>query len=476
MIRYSAHTPDPRGFSDILLGAHGGRLRYAKDTDRFYMYDGTTWNECGQQNVELLAVIGKIRDKMRRDLGDLPPDSQDAQVVSGLIKMTGSALGVNSITRFMKADPSLWVTTDDFARAPHLLNFRNGTLDLSLPVHGTSPDGEEIPDFNFREHRPDDMLTTVIPLDYDPFSLPHTPLWDGMLSYMCGDDRELALSLEQALAYGLYGANTAQMMVFLVGAPGIGKTQVLEIMTELAGSLGGHGKIELIMRTQGSEHDSLRSDLRGRRFIMLGEAGSRLRLDDLKMKDLTGSRFIPTRKLGQEQVTTRVTWTLYVATNELPEIHGSMDDAIARRLWLFPLAGKEIPAAERDASLPQRIIREEGPLIMQRLARHLSGWYADGKPVERHVQSVRALDKYRAESDTVQQFCRALITDDPDGHVTYDALHEAYVNFCRKRGLPQESRRKLPRRVAEIMMAERDSSNCRIKKVRVNHEAPAWMS
>ena len=456
-------TPNARGFATMVIDAHADKLRYVMDTDRFFRYDGIRWAECNAQNVEIMSVIGVIHDH-------LLINEPDDKVAQQLVKLAGSATGVSSIVRLMKADRRIWANLDDFSRKPYLLNFPNGTLNLREPRYK----GDDT-ECNFRNHDPADMLTTAFPVEYHPYEIPDTPLWTAMLMHMCGGDESLVFNLEQALAYGLYGANPEQMAVFLVGESNIGKTQALEIITELAGTLGGHGKIELIMKTHGSEHDSLRSDLRGRHFVMLGEAGNRLRLDELKFKDLTGSKFLPTRKLGQEQVSTRVTWTLYTATNELPEIHGSMDDAVARRLWIFELPGKQIPKNQQDSALTEKIIHQEGAHIVQRLAIRLMEWYGEGMPVTRHSACVQALDKYRTESDTVQLFCTIMLTGDVDEHVTYDDLHEAYVNFCRKRGLTQEGRRKLPKRVADITMAERDSSNCRIKGLKLQYEAPSWL-
>lgn len=474
MTNFELYTPDSLGFSDYLIDSHQSRLRYTTDTGRFYKYTGTHWLECNGSNVEIGKTVNVAGRYLRGSLPPKPekddPDFYAWNVQAVFIKLAGSAAGTSSVISKMKEDDRIWCHLNDFANRPYKVNFRNGTVDVREPWLSD----EDEPEFYFHAHNPKDMLATVLSNPYPEFETPDTPLWTGMLMHMCGDDPEYALSLERALAYGLLGENPEQLMVFLVGEANIGKTQVLEVMTELAGSLGGHGKVDLIQYSRTGEHDSVRADLRGKHFVMLGETSHRLKLDEMKFKDLTGASYIPTRKLGQEPVSTRVTWTLYCATNELPEVPGEMDDAIARRLWIFTLPGKQIPKAERDTGLTQKIIQQEGAAILYRLARHLSEWYACGKRPEPHIRSTQALDGYRSESNTVAEFARAYIREEEGCWVSYDDLNTAYAEFCKKRSLLGVSRRMLPKKLSQVMMCDRDSSNSRLKGVSLSFEAPSW--
>ena len=475
MTDFSVYTPDPSGFANYLVDVHGDRLRYAKDINRFYKYTGTHWQECTGANVEIDSTVNAMARYIRENLPPQPdkdsPEYYAWHVQVSFIKLAGGATGTSGIISKMKADSRIWCHLNDFATKPYLINFRNGTVNVREPWMDDEGDIEVY----FHPHDPKDMIATVLTHNYPEYSMPDTPLWTDMLMHMCGGDPEYALSLEHALAYGLLGENPEQLMVFLVGEPNIGKTQVLEIVADLAGSLGGHGKVELIQWTRGTEHDSVRADLRGKHFVMLGETSHKLHLDEMKFKDLTGARYIPTRKLGQEPVPTKVTWTLYCATNELPEVPGEMDDAIARRLWIFPLPGKQIPKSQRDSNLTTRILREEGAAILYRLVRHLSEWYAFGNTPEQHVASLRARDNYQADANTVAEFARVALHEQEGGWVSYDDLNIAYSEFCKKRSIRPVSRRQLPKRIEEVMITvERDSNHSRLKGVGLAYEAPSW--
>lgn len=478
--KYEDHGPDALGFAELMTASHGSRIRYATDINRFYKYDGKVWRQCNAQNVGIPEIIHKASRHLARERDRICPVKPDDThpyyirwiVLDAFARLGGSAQGTASVITQLKDQPSVQCVLNDFAHNPDLLNFRNGTLHLTLPRTITDDGGYEIEEANFRKHDPADMLATMLERDYPEFSSPVTPKWDALLMHMCDGDESFALNLEQALAYGLYGANPEQFMVFLIGDSNIGKTQVLEIVTELAGSLGGHGKIELIRKVSGQEHDSVRADLRGKRFVMLGESSHRLKLDDVKFKDLTGSQVLPTRKLGQEPVDTRVTWTMYAATNELPEVPGDMDDAILRRLWVFQLPGKQV--TERDTRLAQKIIADEGEAILYKMAQHLCDWFGNGNEIEQHDKCQMARLTYQQSSDTVAEFCEAMMRPG-EGFVSYDDVHKAYVTFCRDRGLSQVSRRALPKRVEAVAGCERDSAHCRFRNVSLIFEAPSWI-
>lgn len=475
MTDYEKYTPDQWGFATFLIDQHSARLRYARDINRFYRFSGSHWQECGQSNVEIARVVNLtaeyIREHMPTPVSKESPEYSSWFVQAAFVKLAGTSGATAGVINKMREDARIWCKLDDFAGKPYLINFTDCTVDVRKPWMDEEGEIEAY----VHAHRPQDMLSTALKFSYPEYNLQPTPLWDALLLHMCGGDASYAQSLEQALAYGMLGRNPEQLMVFLVGDANIGKTQALEIVTQLSGSLGGHGKVELIQYTRGQEHDSIRADLRGKHFVMLGETSHRLKLDEMKFKDLTGAESIPTRKLGQEPVDTRVTWTLYCATNELPDIPGEMDSAMARRLWLFPLPGKQVSRQDRDTALTEKIVQQEGPSVLYKLVRHLSEWYAFGKSPVQHARSVAALDRYRAESDTVADFANEMLSAQEGSWVSYSDLHTEYVKYCKSHNLVPVSKRQLPKRIEDVMMTpERDSKHMRLKGVAIAYGAPSW--
>ena len=465
-----AYSHDAHGFTDYFIEQEGHRVRYARDVDRFYIYDGMQWVPSGARHVEMKSLVQSVARKIA-----VEGSGKAAQAIA---KLGRDSTGINKLVSSIANDARTWALAKNFSARPELLNFSDCTLDVSKgqfdPVTG-----DYDPFANVHSHNAYDMLDSVLPVEYRPelAGTPEwdTPLWDKLLDHMCDNDMILRDNLEDALAYGLYGSNPEQYMVFLVGEPNIGKTQVLELMAEFAGSLGGFGKIELVTSTKGGfgEHDSLRSALRGKRFVMLGEASAKIRLDEGKLKDLTGSAWVPTRELGHQQVNTRVTWTLYAATNELPALPATMDDAIARRMWIFDLPGKQVSSKDRDTSLTAKILQHEKMAVVNKLAIRLQRMFEGGTcKVTRSAHCIHALDTYRSDYYTILEFCKNMTMTDGSSAVSYNDLHEAYLTFCRKHAYPTESKRRFLKRVEEIMAAKRDSSNSRMKGIALAYSAP----
>lgn len=465
------YSPDAHGFIDYLFDTHGNKVRYARDADRFYVYDGARWEPSNGQHIEMKSLVQRVSRKIA-----VEGTGKTANIIAKLGK---DSTGVTKLVNGIKNDQRFWASSADFSAKPHLLNFRDCTLDLREAIR----DEGGIPDFDsgIHPHDPSDMLDSVLPVKYTPHMLwgaeGDTPLWDSLLEHLSGGNESIRENLTDALAYSLYGSNPEQYIVFLVGEPNTGKSAMLELMADFTGSLGGFGKIELVTATRGGfgEHDSLRSALRGKRFVMLGEASAKIKLDEGKLKDLTGSAWVPTRELGKEQVNSRVTWTLFAATNELPALPATMDDAVARRMWIFELPAKQISSRERDVHLAEKIIRQEKQAVVNKLAWRALELFSGARRLERCAACIEALDTYRADYDTVTEFCREYLMTDETSRVPYAELHEAYTSFCRRHSYSSETRRKFIKRISEVMHCERDSAHSTMKGISLAADAPTFM-
>jgi P4 family phage/plasmid primase-like protien len=443
---------------------HGHKVRADDPTAR-----GGVWEPSNGRHIEFKALVQEVA----KDIAV----SGTGETAQAIAKLGKDSTGINKLVSSIMNDARIWCYAKDFSAKPWLLNFTDGTLDLTgeMVDEPTEDDPFPIPHYGFRKADPEDMLDSILPVRYNPFGKDtpewDTPHWDRLIDHMCAGQEDLKNNLLDALAYSLYGANPEQYMVFLVGEPNIGKTQVLELMAEFTGSLGGFGKIELITSTRGGfgEHDSLRSSLRGKRFVMLGEASAKIRLDEGKLKDLTGSAWVPTRELGKEQVNTRVTWTLFAATNELPALPNTMDDAIARRMWIFDLPGKQIPSEERDTDLTAKILSYERSAVVNKLAWRAWEIFSKTRKLERSEACIQALDSYRSDYDTVSEFCQESLFADETARTSYNELHEAYLQFTRKHAYSPETKRKFIKRVEEVMHAQRDSAHSSMKGVSLAH-------
>lgn len=234
---------------------------------------------------------------------------------------------------------------------PYLINFLNGTLNLRT--------GE------LRGHWPADLLTHCLDYPYTPGVCP-AMFW-RLLCRAVGGDRDTAVYLAKVLGYCLLGENPKQQIFFITGPTSSGKTTLLEIVSAVLGPLAHASQLSLITLTRHGRNARVENSIRGRRLVTITEASSYLTVDEGQLKRLTGERRISVdQHYAKTELATWVTWTIVVATNQLPGV-GNFDDAVKRRVTVIP-GGPTIPAAERDEKLASRITAAEAGAIASFLA------------------------------------------------------------------------------------------------------------
>ena len=93
------------------------------------------------------------------------------------------------------------VTPEELDADPWLLNVTNGTIDLRT--------GE------LREHRPEDLITKLVPVDYDPDAA--CPTWLQFLHDIMGARQALVDFLQRAVGYALTGSTREQVLFLMHG-------------------------------------------------------------------------------------------------------------------------------------------------------------------------------------------------------------------------------------------------------------------
>lgn len=103
----------------------------------------------------------------------------------------------------------------DFDADPWLLNCQNGTIDLRT--------GE------LREHRRDDLITKVAPVEYDPNA--QAPIFAGFLERII-PNADIRGFVQRAFGMALAGEIRDNVLIILHGTGANGKSTLVEAITE----------------------------------------------------------------------------------------------------------------------------------------------------------------------------------------------------------------------------------------------------
>jgi putative DNA primase/helicase len=264
-------------------------------------------------------------------------------------------------------------------------------------------------------HDRDHLVTKVMPVAYDPTA--RSDLWDTFLERV-QPIPAMRSFLQRWLGYSMTGLTNEQKLAFFYGSGSNGKSVLVDVIARLLGAYAATAKIESLTgknRRSGGDATPDLVPLIGARFVRASEPEQGERLQEGKIKELTGGEPILVRALNADFVEVLPRFKMTISGNHKPEVRGT-DDGIWRRLLLVPF-DVQIPAEERDPLLVEKLVAE-GPAILNWLIHGLLSYLEDGLQEPDAVLAATA--EYRSESDPMGAFLadRCQVTGRPDDWIS----------------------------------------------------------
>lgn len=396
------------GNADRLVAAAGGRIRYVHAWGRWIVYrDGHWMVDSGDTLVTEHAK--QVPRRMFERAAQLPSEQREAMWKWANRSETASAVG--NMIRLARGVDGVLVDHRELDADPWLLNVANGTVDLRTG--------------GLRPHDPDDLQTMQAPVTYDPDA--DAPLFRACLERW-QPDPEVRDYLQRAVGSGLTGHPIEHFFVnHGEGANGKGK-----FFGALNAVLGPYYVVphkSLLVVQRHEQHDTVKAKLFGARMAVGAETDQGARLDEAKVKDLTGGDPLEARRMREDPWPFMPTWTMFLHTNYRPRVRGT-DEGIWRRVRLIPWT-VTIPEHERDDQLAAKLA-DEGPGILNWLVAGCLAWQDRGLDEPERIQA--ATEDWRTDEDVVGRFLADCATDGPDHHVTSAKLREAFQTWCDDNG------------------------------------------
>jgi putative DNA primase/helicase len=218
---------------------------------------------------------------------------------------------------------------------PMLLGVQNGVIEL-----GTG---------KFREGRREDYISKRCDVAYNKDAT--CPEWRKFQGTITGQDAEL-IAYKQRLAAVLLTGKVVEVLFIPWGCGSNGKSTELETYQAILGDYGHATDATLLLaqkNTSGPTPEVVA--LKGKRAIFINETPERARLNEARVKYLTGNDTLSGRGLHQEPINFLPTHKVVMRTNHKPIIRGT-DLGIWRRIHLIPftvtIAGADPDFRERN--------------------------------------------------------------------------------------------------------------------------------
>jgi putative DNA primase/helicase len=416
------------GNAERFVRDHGEDVRYCYPWRKWLVWTGTRWER------DDTGKVYKLAKETVRAIYREASDAEDEDRRKALAKHATQSEAEPKIRAMLElAKSEAPISPDTLDADPWLFNTTNGTIDLRTGA--------------LREHRREDLITKLAPVEYAPTAT--APTWEAFLERVLpGED--LRTFVQRAAGYSATGDTSEQCMFINHGTGANGKSTFQETISAALGDYAMRTPTEMLLakRSDGVPNDVAR--LKGSRFVSASETEEGRRLAESRIKDLTGQDTITARFMRAEWFDFEPVHKLWLSTNHKPEIRGT-DAAIWRRIRLVPWT-VSIPPAEQDRKHPEKL-RAELPGVLAWIVQGCLEWRHKGLQAPEEVR--RATVEYRAEMDVVGAFLAECCVLGSDQDVSAADLYKAYGEWCKDTGEAQVKQRRFGGQLTERGVFER---------------------
>lgn len=358
---------------------YGDRLRYDHRRGRWLIWDGHWWRDDELRAVRRLAKeAARQRYGRATEIADLRERADEARFAIG----SENRQRLEAMLVAAQTEPPIADAGDRWDADPWLLGVANGVVDLRT---GTLQAGS-----------PDDRITRHSDVPFEPDAA--CPRWLRFLDEVFAADEELTSFIARAVGYSLTGDTSEQCVFMSYGTGSNGKSVFLATVRGVAGTYAANTPFSTFeLRTRSSIPNDLAA-LAGSRLVTASETAEDSRLNESRLKALTGGDPITARFLHAEFFTFRPVAKFWLAVNHKPRV---TDDSYGfwRRVRLIPFIRQF--RSDADPSLPDTLASEL-PGILAWAVRGALAWQAEG--LRPPVAVTSATETYRAESDPLAEF------------------------------------------------------------------------
>lgn len=442
-----AHFTDS-GNAQRLVHLHGRDLRYCHLWKQWLVWDGQRWKRddtgaivrCANKTIAAMAQQGARQfEEISQAVGKNEGGTEQPETVALKKKLEAAkrlmahairSENANRIEAMMKLARSIVpipVLHDQLNQNVWLLNCPNGTLDLKTGL--------------LREHRREDLLTSLCPTPYRPDA--DCPTWKRFMEAVFEGDRELIAFMQQTLGLCLTGDVTEQALFILHGNGANGKSTLTNAIQGVIGNdYVMKAPTNFLLAGRGESHPTERADLFGCRLAICSETPQGRRLDESLVKEWTGGEPVRARRMNENFWEFAPTHKIFISTNYKPAIKGD-DNGIWRRVRLIPFEvafwNPDEPARPGE-SRPEHLkqdkrlgdkLRAEFSGILAWCVQGCLDWQHDGFRIPEKVRA--ATKEYRESEDVFASFMAECCTVG-EGTVRANDLYARFKKWCEGRG------------------------------------------
>ncbi len=391
----------------------GDRLRFDHRRKRWCVWNAPTFRADADASVMRFACES-IRQRQSDALG-IENHASRAQAMRWALKSENRDR-LTALLALAQSCPPIADAGDAWDADPLLLACQNGVVELA---RGT-----------LRAGHPRDRLTLRCGVPFDPDA--RAPRFERFLSEIFDGDHARVEWLQRAIGYTLTGISAEQVWFLMHGTGANGKGTLTRVLVRVFGDYAYNLPFSTFeARPSGIPNDL--AALAGRRFVTAGETNDGTRLNEARIKSLTGEDDVTARFLHGEFFSFRPVSKLWLSVNHRPVVR-DLSPGFWRRL-------RELPF-DRSFGIDRTLdpeLEAEAPGVLAWAVRGCLRWQAEG--LGNLPEAVaNAVADYRAESDILADFLAARCVCMAGVAARASHLFDGYVRWTERANVPRDER------------------------------------
>lgn len=308
------------------------------------------------------------------------------------------------------------VLADRFDGEPHLLNCKNGVVDLragKIIIHETN------------------YFTSCVPVEFYPET--DYTRWKQWLRQVIGNYSNIDEWFQMCVGYSITGYTHEKCFFYLHGPYSSGKSTFCNLMLAMLGEpLATSANFSTFTRMRESQNFDL-APLKPCRFVAASESSKNQLMNTAIMKQLTGRDKIVCSFKGKDEFRYIPQFKLWLSSNH-PVLADTEDDAFWQRIKVidFPysFAGKEDKSLE--AKMQQRDYQQ---MLLTYAVIGAKMWFHEPNGLVTPTLIIHNTKRHREEFDSVYHWLNELAyTDDPTVFTPSHELRYSYESWCERNG------------------------------------------
>ncbi len=403
------------GHAAVLAKQLIGKYRWAVHRGAWMRWTGRVWEKTEEPRMAKIAA-DTLRKLYSARMNRLLTKSELADLAK-LINETCYYGRIIGALNFFKGWERVLTLINKWDLFPWLLNVGDGIIDLKTG--------------RLQKHDSTKLLTKLAKTEFQEQSGGNENSdWQQHLKLFLPNEN-IRRQVQRDLGTSLVGATIQEMLPIWYGIGANGKSTTARVIQKILRDCVREAAPDLLIASKYERHPTELADLESSRIVFSSETGKGKKLDEVRVKRLTGGDRIKARYMRKDFFEFEKSFSIFLICNYHPVITGT-DNAIWRRVRIIPWF-IEIPEVER---LPQdhivKKLAESGSEILAWLMDGLKDWQQDHNWIAPEVKA--ATTAYRAEQDRLLAFLADKCEEAPHYTVPVGELFDIYVTWCQEAG------------------------------------------